>query len=102
MAKKTLAVFLIYALLFSTVFVLLYPLLADDGRVPEPVLEQVGHGGMGRPSKPVHVANAVEQRQVLGLYEDSQSLSSHRDSPLAFQPQQQEPQQYVPAYYSSD
>ena len=100
MAKKTLVAFVIYALIFSTAFVVFYPLLVDDGRVTGPVLQQVRHGEVGRANKAVHVPNTVEQRQVLGLYEDSQSLSPHRDSPLAaavaFEPQQQiEPHQYV-------
>jgi hypothetical protein len=95
MAKKTLAAFLIYAILFSTMFVLLYPFLVDDGRVSG---QQVRHEEIivGRPSKAVHIPNAVEQRQVLGLYEDSQSLSSQRDSRLvaAFEPHpMEEPQQ---------
>ena len=96
MAKKTLVAFLIYAILFTTVFVLLYPFLVDDGRVSG---QQIRHEEIivGRPSKAVHIPNAVEQRQVLGLYEDSRSLSaSQRDSPLvaAFEPHpMEEPQQ---------
>ena len=82
MAKKTLAAFLGYCLLFSVLFVLLYHLYLDERRVVvEPVFEQAGDGVAVRPNKATHVPNAVEQRQVLGLYEDSQS--SRRDSPLA-------------------
>ncbi|CAI8047892.1 Serine/threonine-protein kinase haspin homolog [Geodia barretti] len=98
MAKKTLAAFLIYAILFTTVFVLLYPFLVDDGRVSG---QHIRHEEIivGRPSKAVHIPNAVEQRQVLGLYEDSRSLSaSQRDSPLvaAFEPHPMEEPQQVP------
>ena len=83
MAIKGFAALLVYCVVFSVCFMILYPLYLDDGRVPESHLTAVGEG---RGNKASHVLNAVEQRQVLGLYEDSQSLTSEKESPLAPQP----------------
>ena len=80
MGLKTLVALVLYCLLFSVCFAVLYPLLLDDRRVVEPVMAEVGDGRAG---KAAHVPNAVEQRQVLGLYEDSQSQNeSPQDLPL--------------------
>ena len=74
---KTLAALLVYCMLFSVLFVILYPIYFDtERRVPGPLDENLGRRG-----GPAHVLSAVEHRQVLGLYEDSQSLSQKSSPP---------------------
>lgn len=68
---KTFVALLIYCLVFSFVFVTLYPLYFEE-KVPREI-EPSAFGG--RLNKAAHVANAVDQRQVLSLYEDSESPS---------------------------
>lgn len=95
MAKKTLATLLIYCVLFSVAFIIIYPLFFEGNDIT-PILEPVGIGGEGGREKVrggggmerinkaiVHQPNAVEQRQVLGLYDDSQS-SRRVESPPDF------------------
>lgn len=62
---------LIYCLVFSFIFVTLYPLYFED-KVPR----EIELNTFGGRNKAAHVANAVDQRQVLSLYEDSESPSS--------------------------
>lgn len=70
-SMKTFAALLLYCLLFSVIFVILYPIYFDaERRVSGPLGEELGRRG-----GPAHVLSAVEHRQVLGVYEDSQSLS---------------------------
>lgn len=76
---KTLAALLVYCLLFSIVFVIFYPLYFEEKRVPwgdEPGGTEDSAERIAWRNKAAHILNAVEQRQVLGLYEDSQSLTS--------------------------
>lgn len=79
---KTLAALVVYCLLFTVAFVTIYPLYSAKKKgVPwtdelPPTSERIG-----KLNKAGHVLNVVEQRQVLGIYEDSQSLSSQRSSP---------------------
>lgn len=71
LSMKTLVALLVYCLLFSVLFVVFYPIYFDaERRGPGPLDET-----LERRNSPAHVLNAVEHRQVLGLYEDSQSLS---------------------------
>ena len=77
---KALAVLIVYCLLFSILFVVLYPLYYEEKTpVPwegKPDAAGEGRGGKAERNKAAHVVNAVEQRQVLGLYDDSQSQES--------------------------
>lgn len=79
---KTLAALVVYCLLFSIAFVIIYPLYSAEKKgVPwedglPPTSKRIG-----KLNKAGHVLNVVEQRQVLGIYDDSQSLSSQRSSP---------------------
>ena len=75
---RTPAALLGYCVLFSIFFVVLYPRYLEEKKVPWSVEPFDRDEGNGRLNKAAHVLNAVEQRQVLGLYEDSQS---QRDSP---------------------
>ena len=82
MKPRTLGALLVYCLLFSISFVILYPIYYDSEQRLVPETAAGRDEGIGRRGKPAHVANAVEQRQVLGLYEDSQSFSSERGNSL--------------------
>ena len=84
---RTPAALLAYCLLFSVSFVVLYPRYFEEKQVPW-VVER--DEGVGRLNKASHVLNAVEQRQVLGLYEDSQS---QKNSPRDHEPE------YVCSYH---
>lgn len=79
---KTVAALLVYCILFSITFTILYPIYADDKNIEIVSLGEPRENNIpARPNKAAHVLNVVEQRQVLGLYEDSKSLSSQQAEP---------------------
>lgn len=82
---KTLAALLVYCLLFIVAFVIMYPLYSMEKKgVPWADHDPRTSEGFGRLNKAGHVLNTVEQRQVLGVYEDSQSQSSPDDPPYVW------------------
>lgn len=73
---KTLAALVVYCLLFIVAFAIIYPLYSLENKgVPWADDDPRTREGFGRLNKAGHVLNTVEQRQVLGLYDDSQSRS---------------------------
>ena len=71
---RELAALVVYCLVFIFLLVILYPLLLDGPSREVPPWE-VRPGPQGRVAAG-HVPSALEQRQMLGLYEDNQSPSS--------------------------